>query len=65
VFEPGNPDSLLRQIRAAWEKPGLLERLGAGARAEFEAKYREDENYKMLMGIYEKALLRRNNALRG
>lgn len=56
VFEPGNPDSLLQQVRAVWEKPELLESLGTGARAEFEAKYTEDANYKTLMKIYEKAI---------
>ena len=56
VFEPGNPDSLLWQVRAAWENPDILERFGACARAEFEAKYTEDANYKMLMAIYEKAI---------
>jgi glycosyltransferase involved in cell wall biosynthesis len=56
VFEPGNPESLLQQVRTAWETPGMLERLGAGARAEFEAKYTEEVNYKMFMAIYEQAI---------
>ena len=56
VFEPGNPESLLQQVRAAWKTPGMLERLGAGARAEFEAKYTEEANYKTLMAIYEQAI---------
>jgi glycosyltransferase involved in cell wall biosynthesis len=56
VFEPANPESLLREVRTAWETPGMLERLGAGARAEFEAKYTEEANYKMLMAIYEQAI---------
>jgi len=56
VFEPGNPDSLLRQVRTVWEKSDMLERLGTGARAEYESKYTEEANYKMLMGIYEKVI---------
>jgi len=56
VFEPGNPESLLHKVRSAWEAPDMLERLGTGARAEFESKYTEDANYKMLMEIYEKAI---------
>lgn len=56
VFEPGNPESLLHKVRSAWETPGMLERLGTGARAEFESKYAEDANYKILMEIYEKAM---------
>ena len=56
VFEPGNPESLLNVVRTAWETPGLLERLGQGARREFETKYTEDANYAQLMAIYEQAM---------
>lgn len=56
VFPPADPQSLLREVRVAWEMPGLLERLGQGARAEFEAKYTEDANYETLMGIYKQAI---------
>jgi glycosyltransferase involved in cell wall biosynthesis len=56
VFAPAQPESLLARVRAAWETPGLLERLGQGARAEFEAKYTEETNYQTLMAIYEKAI---------
>lgn len=56
VFEPANPESLLHTIRAAWDAPDLLQRLGQGARAEFEAKYTEDANYTQLMGIYARAM---------
>jgi len=38
VFQPANPQSLLQQVRTAWETPGLLETLGENARAEFETK---------------------------
>jgi hypothetical protein len=43
-------------VRTAWQTPGLLERLGQGARAEFEAKYTERTNYAALMEIYERAI---------
>jgi glycosyltransferase involved in cell wall biosynthesis len=56
VFEPGNPASLLQVVRTAWETPGLLERLGQGARREFETKYTEAANYAQLMTIYEEAM---------
>ena len=52
VFEPANPQSLLHEVRTAWEEPGLLERLGREARAEFESKYTEEANYAALMEIY-------------
>jgi glycosyltransferase involved in cell wall biosynthesis len=56
VFAPGNPQSLLSELQSVWDVPGLLERLGNGARAEFESKYTEEVNYSMLMAIYEKAI---------
>jgi glycosyltransferase involved in cell wall biosynthesis len=56
VFQPANPLSLLHEVRKAWETPRLLERLGQGARAEFESKYTEDANYAALMEIYRKAI---------
>lgn len=57
VFEPSNPKSLLQEVRQAWQKPGFLERLGQGARLEFETKYTEGVNYDTLMEIYESALV--------
>ena len=62
VFEPANPVSLLATVRTAWETPGLLERLGQGARAEFEGKYTEDVNYDQLMEIYGRAIEVSRNA---
>ena len=56
VFEPANPESLLHEVRTAWEAPGLLERLGHGARADFELKYTEEANYATLMEIYQRAI---------
>lgn len=56
VFMPGAPESLLEEVRKAWDTPGLLEQLGRGARAEFESKYTEDANYATLMDIYRQAI---------
>jgi glycosyltransferase involved in cell wall biosynthesis len=56
VFEPARPESLLAAVRAAWEQSGLLERLGQGARAAFEANYTADANYTLLMAIYRCAI---------
>jgi hypothetical protein len=49
-------ESLLREVRTAWETPGLLERLGQGARQAFEARYTEDANAQILMAIYQPAI---------
>jgi glycosyltransferase involved in cell wall biosynthesis len=56
VFAPGDPQSLLAEVRAAWEKTGELELLAAGARRSFETLYTEDANYRKLMRIYERAM---------
>ena len=59
VFESANPDSLLHEVQTAWKSNGLLERLARAARAEFETKYTEDANYRMLMAIYQDAIASR------
>jgi len=56
VFQAANPESLLHEVRGAWGAQGRLEKLGQGARREFETKYTEDSNYATLMNIYEQAL---------
>jgi glycosyltransferase involved in cell wall biosynthesis len=56
VFVPGNADSLLCAVRALWDSPAVLARLGQGARQEFETKYTEDVNYATLMAIYQQAI---------
>jgi len=61
LFEPGDALSLAQAVRAAWESPGALEALGAGARAAFEARYTAEANYEMLMAIYREAMQRRNS----
>ena len=61
IFEPANPQSLLTAVRNVWQKPGLLEKLGMGARKSFETLYTEDINYIRLMDIYQ-AAVERNNA---
>ena len=56
VFASGDPDSLQKVVRAAWENEGELERLGIGARRSFEALYTEEANYRILTDIYERAM---------
>jgi glycosyltransferase involved in cell wall biosynthesis len=58
VFPVSDPSRMLSKVRNAWADEQLLERLGRAARAEFELKYNEDANYKMLMSIYDSALAR-------
>jgi glycosyltransferase involved in cell wall biosynthesis len=55
TFVPDDPSSLLAALRRAWESPGALERLSAGARATFERSYTEEGNHRALLAIYERA----------
>lgn len=60
LFDPADQESLLHEVRAAWESIGKLERLAAGARTTFENAYTEDVNYHTLMDIYDRALARKS-----
>jgi glycosyltransferase involved in cell wall biosynthesis len=55
-FQPGDPVDLAAKVSGLLSDPGQLWRMREEARAEFEAKYTADRNYKLLMGIYERAL---------
>jgi glycosyltransferase involved in cell wall biosynthesis len=54
-FRPGDTKDLAAQVEWALMHPAELERMRGEARAEFEAKYTAEENYRMLMEIYELA----------
>ncbi len=58
-FEAGNADDLVAQVEWALEHPGELAAMRVAARAEYEEKYTAEVNYRMLMGVYERALARR------
>ncbi len=57
-FEPGNVADLSAKAEWAWNHPDELSRMGAAARAEYEAKYNPSANYEMLMKIYRGAMAR-------
>lgn len=59
LFEPGNPEDLLRAVRALWSDRDRLAKLTKGAREIFEAKYTANVNHKILMKIYKMAIRRR------
>jgi glycosyltransferase involved in cell wall biosynthesis len=60
-YTPGDPDDLARKVEWAWAHPMQMGAMGRAARAEFEAKFTPECNYKMLMQIYQKALDARSN----
>ncbi len=56
LFQPHDPESLCREVRAAWSEPAALEQLANAGRAEFASLYNEDTNYEILMTIYAAAM---------
>jgi glycosyltransferase involved in cell wall biosynthesis len=55
-FSPGDPEDLAAKVEWAWTHAAEMEEMGRGARAEYEAKYTPERNYKILMEIYERAI---------
>ncbi len=55
LFESGNSEELAFWLEWAFVQPEKMLEMGCCARQEFEEKYTSTVNYKMLMGIYEKA----------
>ncbi len=56
LFEPGNAQDLVEKARWLWNHPEESARMGDNARREFEEKYTHEQNYKMLMDIYQKVI---------
>ncbi len=52
-FRPGDPEALAAQVTWVLTHPTQVAQMRREARAEFEAKYTAERNYKMLMAIYE------------
>ena len=58
-FRPGDPEDLAAQVEQVLVRPSELVRMRTQARAEFESKYAAEQNYSMLMDIYQQALGRK------
>jgi glycosyltransferase involved in cell wall biosynthesis len=56
LFEPGDARELGELLRWAAAHPALMARMGANARARFEAHYTPDINYTRLVEIYRSAI---------
>lgn len=56
VFRGGDAESLTSVVRACWDDPHELRRLGAEGRRVYEAELAEDVGYRSLMDIYHAAL---------
>ena len=55
-FRPGDPEGLAAKVEWFLAHPAELARMRREARAEYEAKYTAERNYRMLMEIYERAI---------
>ncbi|OZH53552.1 glycosyl transferase family 1 [Hydrocoleum sp. CS-953] len=60
LFRPGDREDLIRQVEYALAYPEELRKMRLKARAEFEAKYTAQENYRQLMDIYKLAIASKN-----
>jgi glycosyltransferase involved in cell wall biosynthesis len=58
-FRPGDPEDLVTQVEWALSHSAELRSMREEVRAEFEAKYTAERNYRALMEIYEAALERK------
>ena len=59
LFHPGDAQDLAAKVEQILSQPAKLNQMRQEARAEFEAKYTAEQNYQMLMDIYEQVLSRR------
>jgi glycosyltransferase involved in cell wall biosynthesis len=57
-FRPGDPKDLAAQVEWILSHPTELAEMRRAARAEFEAKYTAERNYRMLTSIYRSAIAR-------
>ena len=57
-FEPGHAEELASQVQWFWAHPDDQRRMRRETRAAFEATFTAEQNYKMLMAIYETAMAR-------
>lgn len=55
LFIPGNAEDLAAKVQWAWEHPREMQEMGRNARAEYETRYTAEQNYRILMEIYQRA----------
>ncbi|WP_026038194.1 glycosyltransferase family 4 protein [Halomonas sp. KM-1] len=56
VFQAGNPQDLLKNIKSLWVDKSRLEKMSKISLRTFEFKYTEEVNYRSLMEIYQRAI---------
>lgn len=58
LFEPGEPESLIRHLRRLWEDPQGCKRMGTAGRQKVIREYSEDIYFDNLMAVYQEAIQR-------
>jgi glycosyltransferase involved in cell wall biosynthesis len=58
LFEPGNAENLVQQVRRLWEDPQLCRRMGDAGRQKALREYTEETYFRNLMAVYQTAIQR-------
>jgi len=56
LFEPGNPETLAKNVMGLWNNEEKIMEMGKAASYEYEQKYTADHKYQSLITIYEKTI---------
>lgn len=59
LFSPGDSDDACQKLKSLWENPERMAAMAENARKEFQDKYTPEINYRLLMNIYQSAILRK------
>ena len=54
--ELGDVDGFVSRIKELWNAPERCREMGQNARADYEAKYVPEDNYKQLMAVYSRLI---------
>lgn len=54
-YKPGDAEDLARKVEWAWTHPAEVRAMGSEARKDYKLKYTAEQNYPMLMEIYQRA----------
>jgi glycosyltransferase involved in cell wall biosynthesis len=61
-FTPGDPADLAEKVEWAWTHRDEMEEMGRHARADYEAKYTAERNYRMIMEISRQVIQQRKDS---
>jgi glycosyltransferase involved in cell wall biosynthesis len=58
LFQPGDSEDLIKQVRRLWESPQLCECLGRAGQVKVLRQYSQDAYYRNLIVVYQRAIQR-------